>query len=476
MLLRRPNPDDDAGERSGITNPESATLRKTAPTPRGERRLAVELLDDLGDPAGADGTATLPDREPQTLVHGHGLDQLHRDVGVVTGHHHLGAFRQRHHTGHVRGAEVELRTVVVEERRVAAALVLGQDVDLALELGVRRRGAGLHDDLAALDILTLHTADQQTDVVAGLALVEQLAEHLDTGDGRLGGLRTDADDLDFLVDVDHAALDTTGDHGAAAGDREDVLDGHQERLVGLADRVGDRLVDRVHQLFDALDPLLVTLERLERRHADDRGVLVELLGGQQFTDLHLDELDELLVVDGVRLVQRHQDVGHADLTGQQHVLTRLRHRTVGGRNHQDRAVHLGRAGDHVLDVVGVAGSVYVCVVTLLGLVLHVGDVDRDAARLLFGRVVDLVEGRRLVQVGELVVQNLRNSRSQRGLAVVNVTNGPDVDVRLRPLELRLRHFYVLLDCVGACCKAGLIFAVVVRRGGNRSDLLTRRLR
>ena len=77
------------------------------------------------------------DREPQTVVHGDGLDQLHRDVGVVAGHHHFGALRQRHHTGHVGGAEVELRTVVVEERRVPAALVLGQDVDAALELGVR---------------------------------------------------------------------------------------------------------------------------------------------------------------------------------------------------------------------------------------------------------------------------------------------------------------------------------------------------
>src|SRR6202021_917935 len=89
--------------------------------PSGERRSAVELLDDLGDPTGADGTATLADREPQTLVHGDGLDQLHRDLGVVTGHHHLGALRQRHHTGHVGGAEVELRAVVVEERRVPAA-------------------------------------------------------------------------------------------------------------------------------------------------------------------------------------------------------------------------------------------------------------------------------------------------------------------------------------------------------------------
>lgn len=96
----------------------------------------VDLLDDLGDPAGAHGAATLADRETQTFVHGDGLDQLHRDVGVVTGHHHLGALRQCHHTGHVGGAEVELRTVVVEERRVPAALVLGQDVDLAFELGV----------------------------------------------------------------------------------------------------------------------------------------------------------------------------------------------------------------------------------------------------------------------------------------------------------------------------------------------------
>ena len=31
---------------------------------------AVELLDDLGDPAGADGAATLADREPQTVVTG----------------------------------------------------------------------------------------------------------------------------------------------------------------------------------------------------------------------------------------------------------------------------------------------------------------------------------------------------------------------------------------------------------------------
>ena len=90
-----------------------------------------------------------------------------------------------HDAGHVGGAEVELRAVVVEERRVTAALFLLQDVDLGLELLVRRDRARLGQHLAALDVLALDAAEQRADVVARLALVEQLAEHLDAGDDRL---------------------------------------------------------------------------------------------------------------------------------------------------------------------------------------------------------------------------------------------------------------------------------------------------
>src|SRR5262245_64293139 len=43
--------------------------------------------------------------------------------------------------------------------------------------------------------------------------------------------------------------------------------------------------------------------------------------------------------------------------GEQHVLARLRHRPVDRAHHQDGAVHLRRAGDHVLDVVGVARAI-----------------------------------------------------------------------------------------------------------------------
>ena len=80
--------------------------------------------------------------------------------------------------------------------------------------------------------------------------------------------------------------------------------------------------------------------------------------------------------------------GHLDLAGQEDVLAGLGHRAVGRGDDQDGAVHLGGAGDHVLDVVGVAGAVDVGVVARVGLVLHVGDGDRDAARALFGSVVD----------------------------------------------------------------------------------------
>ena len=60
-------------------------------------------------------------------------------------------------------------------------------------------------------------------------------------------------------------------------------------------------------------------------------------------------------------------------------------------DHEDRAVHLGGAGDHVLDVVGVTGAVDVRVVALRRLVLLVRDGDRDTALFFFGRVVDVVD-------------------------------------------------------------------------------------
>src|SRR5690606_33012442 len=151
------------------------------------------------------GPAALADGEAQLLLHGDRHDQLHVDRDVVARHHHLGALRQRHDTGHVRGPEVELRTVVGEERRVATTLLLRQDVGLGDDLLVPPRRTPPGTPLSALHTLAVHTAKQSPDGVARLPLVEQLAEHLDARAGRLRRIAV-ANDLQLVANLHSAAL------------------------------------------------------------------------------------------------------------------------------------------------------------------------------------------------------------------------------------------------------------------------------
>ncbi len=231
-----------------------------------------------------------------------------------------------------------------------------------------------------------------------------------------------------------------GHHRAAARDREHVLDRHQEGLVDRTLRLRDVVVDRFHQLEDRVvaELLVAVFQRRQRRAADDRDVVArELVGRQQLAHFHLHQVQKLFVVDHVALVHEHDQRRHADLARQEDVLAGLRHRAVGRRHHQDRAVHLGGARDHVLHIVGVTGAVDMGVVPLGRLVFDMRRRDRDAARLFFRRLVDLVIGRerRSARLGK----HLRDRRRQRRLAVVNVTDRSDVAVRLVPLEFGLRH-------------------------------------
>ena len=176
----------------------------------------------------------------------------------------------------------------------------------------------------------------------------------------------------------------------------------------------------------------------QRRALDDGDVVAgKLVERQQLAQFHLDQLDQLGVVHQVDLVQVDHQRRHADLTGEQDVLPGLRHRAVGGGHHQDRAVHLRRAGDHVLHIVGVAGAIDVRVVAVLRLVLDVRGGDRDAARLFFRRLVDLVVRRVGGAAG--FRQHLGDRGGQRRLAMIDVADRANVAVRLVPLEFRLTH-------------------------------------
>ena len=184
---------------------------------------------------------------------------------------------------------------------------------------------------------------------------------------------------------------------------------------------------------------LVAFQRQLGAAVDDGGgVTREFVLVEELAHFHLDELEELGVVDHVALVHVDDDVGHAHLAREQDVLAGLGHGAVGSRHDQDGAVHLGGSGDHVLDVVGVPRAVDVGVVPVLGLVLDVGGVDGDAARLLLGRRVDLVV--RLGLAAEQLAQHRRDRRRQGRLAVVDVTDRPHVHVRLGALEFALCHF------------------------------------
>src|SRR5690606_24351729 len=252
---------------------------------------------------------------------------------------------------------------------------------------------------------------------------EQLAEHFHAGAGGLGG-RTQTNDFDLFANLDHATLDTTGHHGTATGDREHVLDRHQERLVDGTHRFRDVAVQGFHQLLhgaDAQAVVVLTIQGHQCGTHDDRGVVArEVVGGQQVANFHLDQFQQLGIINHVGLVQEHDDVGNAYLTGQQDVLASLRHGAVSSRADQDRAVHLGSTGDHVLHIVSVTRAVDVCVVTNRGVVLYVRGVDGDATSLFFRRVVDLIVALGFAAPG--LGADGRNGRSQSGLTMVNVAD------------------------------------------------------
>src|SRR5690606_11208344 len=284
------------------------------------------------------GTPTLTDRETKTLLHRDRLDQLHRQLNVIPRHHHLHTIRQRHHTRHISRTEVELRPIPREERRMPPPLLLLQDVNRTTETRMRRDRTRLRQHLTPLDIITPHTTQQHPDVVTSHPLIQRLTMHLNTRHHRLSRI-TKTNDLNLITGLHNTPLHTPSRHRATTRDREHILNRHQERLIDIPLRRRDVRINRIQQLPDAIDPLILTplqlrvrrqrLQRLQRRTLHHRHIIPrELVRGEQLTHLHLHKLQQLLIIHHVHLVQEHDDMRHPHLPRQQDVLTRLRHRTI----------------------------------------------------------------------------------------------------------------------------------------------------
>ena len=110
---------------------------------------------------------------------------------------------------------------------MAATFIFRKNVDLSLELGVRCDRAWLATHLATLDVFTLGSTKEYTDVFTCLPFVEQLAEHFDSGNRGLDRRSwANSNDFNFLVDLDDSTLNPAGNNSTAASDGEDVFDWH----------------------------------------------------------------------------------------------------------------------------------------------------------------------------------------------------------------------------------------------------------
>ena len=212
----------------------------------------IQLAEDLGNDSRTNSSAAFADSELKLFFNSYGLDELDRDGYMVAGHYHFGACGKLDRAGNIGSSDEELRAIVVEEGGVTAAFVSLKNVDLSLELGSRFNGAGLSENLALFDALTIDTTEKCADVEACDSFVNALVEHFETGDDGADGLVDEAYDLGGIANVSYAPLYTAGSNGATTGDGEYVLDGKKEGLIGVALRSGDVLVDGVHELEDAL--------------------------------------------------------------------------------------------------------------------------------------------------------------------------------------------------------------------------------
>src|SRR6266852_2420092 len=96
----------------------------------------MTLLSDLGHDAGTDCTAAFADGEAETFVHGDRAvgHEFDADLDVVARHAHfrliaVGPGERGDRAGDISGAEIKLRTIAGEERRMPAAFFLREDIN-----------------------------------------------------------------------------------------------------------------------------------------------------------------------------------------------------------------------------------------------------------------------------------------------------------------------------------------------------------
>ena len=95
------------------------------------------------------------------------------------------------------------------EWSVTTTFVFLQNVNLSCEVLVRMDSTRLCKHLTSLDLFLVDTTEKETYVVTSLTLIEEFAEHLDTGDDSLLRLFAKTNDFNFVTYVNNTCFDTT---------------------------------------------------------------------------------------------------------------------------------------------------------------------------------------------------------------------------------------------------------------------------
>jgi len=361
-------------------------------------------------------------------------------------------------------ADGNVGSVAIQNGGVASHDLTGvvHDDDLSLERSGLAGGVvlGVGSDHTTTDVLDGDVLDVEADVVTGVGSLEDLVVHFDGLD--LSG-DTDGGEGDDHAGLQGAGLDTADGHSADTTDLVNVLQGQTQGLVGGA-LGGHDGVQSIEQ-GGALVPVgvggalkhVVTVEAGD----GDEGHQVVLAGidglvadlvqvrGNLSADL---VVTSLAVVDGlvIHLVHADNDLLDTQGEGKHGVLAGLAslgpaslELTSTRGNHQDGAVSLRGAGNHVLDEVTVARGIDDGEVVLLGLELPQGDIDGDTTLALglelvqhpgvleraladvVGLLLELLNGT-LVDTTALVDQVAGGGR----LAGIDVSNDDQVNVNL----------------------------------------------
>ena len=347
--------------------------------------VCFRIFEELSDDTSSNGFSSLSESEALSLEDRQRVVELEANSEVVTWHSHLNILGEADVDGDISSTDEALGTVASEEGLGTATFVWLQHVDLTFAVTAHLHGVGLSEAHTTLDLLLGDTTEQDTDVVTSLSRIQRLVESLNTSDGGDLVLAANSNHVHFIIDLGLALLDSASGDDTTSSDVERRVDRHEEVLFRLTNGLNNVLVHGCNELLHGLlaDLRVGAIEGTQGTTLNkDSVVAIVVVTGEKLTDLHLDELVHLLVLDDIALVKEHNDCLHANLTAQKDVLTGLRHGTVSSRDDKDATVHTGSTGDHVLDVISVTWAIDVTIMAGLRLVLDRRRVNRDTTSLL----------------------------------------------------------------------------------------------